>query len=88
VPKLPPGRFRPYTPEQLLGQLFNIDPQQLLDLESAATSRGLTLAQYVEKKREQLPYGQQPADATEATDEAPLDPITDAILAFDFGDAE
>jgi hypothetical protein len=85
VPKLPPGRFRPDTPEQLLGQLLNIDPQRLFDLESAATSRGLTLAQYVERKRQQLPYGDQPTDAT---DEAPLDSITPAILDFDFGDTK
>jgi hypothetical protein len=88
VPRLPPGRprFRAEFPEEIVGELLNIDPQRLRDLESAVTSRGLTLAQFVERKREQLPYGQ--PETTDATDEAPLDPLTEAILNFDLGDAE
>jgi hypothetical protein len=92
VPKLRPGRkpkdsyFRAGTPEQLLGQLLNIDPQRLRDLESAVTSRGLTLSDYVQMKREQLPFGQPATDEPAAP--APRDPITQALLNFDHGDTE
>ena len=93
VPLGKPGRkpkseyFRTEFPEEWLAPLLNLDPQRLRDLESSVHSRGLTLAEYVEAKRGQLPYGQQP-DTDEPVVPAPDDPITEAILNFDFGDAE
>ena len=94
VPLGKPGRkptseyFRAEFPEEWLAPLLNLDPQRLRDFESSVASRGMSLADYVQMKRELLPYGQQPADATDETDGAPLDPLTQAILNFDFGDAE
>jgi hypothetical protein len=69
--------FRAETPEQLVGQLLNIDPQRLRDLEAVVESRGLTLAQYVERQRRLPEYGK-PRSAV-AT---PRDPIVQELLDF------
>ena len=65
------------SPEELVGQLLNIDPQRLRDLEAAVRSRGLTLAQCAEQKRRDLEYGERTAPAA-----APRDPIVQALLDF------
>jgi hypothetical protein len=94
IPHGKPGRkpkvdyFRPEGPEEFLGPLLSIDPQRLRDLESSVQSRGLTLAEFVQMKREQLPYGLQPQATDETDEDTPRDPLTSAILDFDFGSAE
>jgi hypothetical protein len=90
VPMGKPGRprFRPEGPEELLEQLLGVDAQRLRDLEASVASRGMSLSEFVQMKREQLPYGLQPQATDEADEPAPRDPLTEAILDFDFGSAE
>jgi hypothetical protein len=84
VPRGKPGRkakdsyFRAESPEQIVASLLNLDAQRLRDFEASVRSRGMTLSQYVEQKRQDLLYGQpRSADAP-----APHDPIVEELLAF------
>lgn len=80
VPRGKPGRprFRPESPEEIVGALLNADPQRLRDFEAAVKSRGMSLSQYVERQRRLLDYGEPQSAAAPS----PRDPLTQALLDF------